>query len=166
MAKQVLLLQDVLDLGRKGDVCTVKEGYAYNYLLPQRFAMLASKHALRQQERLQEERRKLAAKDLKEAESIKECLKDELFAFAVKVDHEGHMYGSVSASNIIEHIKAQTGIELDKKVIQMQHPIKQTGAYTLSLRLKEGVTSEVHVRVMSEEQAAEHEAAERDEESN
>src|SRR5438445_11042849 len=97
MAKQLLLLEDVEHLGRKGDVVNAKEGYAYNFLIPKGFALVASESALRRKTKLQEERRKIAETDRKESEELAVRLNGEALTFIVKVDHEGHMYGSVSA---------------------------------------------------------------------
>src|SRR5689334_17894347 len=97
MANKLLLMKDVEELGRSGDVVSVKPGYARNYLLPQGFAVLADKKALKMQARLQEERRKKAVEDKKEAEELAQAIDGVTLTTIVKVDHEGHMYGSVSA---------------------------------------------------------------------
>jgi large subunit ribosomal protein L9 len=150
MAKKVLLLQDVESLGRKGDVASAKEGYVYNFLLPQQLAVLATPDALRQQTKLQEERKKIAAQDRKDSEELAARLNGETLAFTVKVDQEGHMYGSVSALDIASLIKMQTGIDLDKRYVQLKHPLKETGTYPITLKLKEDITCGVHVKVIPE----------------
>jgi len=155
MAKKILLLQDVDNLGRKGEIASAKEGYVYNFLLPQGLAVLATPHALRQQTRLLEERRKIAAQDKKEAEELAARLNGETLGFNVKVDNEGHMYGSVSSLNIVELVKMQTGIDLDKRYVQLKHPIKETGVSSVTLRLKEDVTCQINVKVIPEHVAEE-----------
>ena len=154
MATQLLLLEDVPNLGRKGEAVTVREGYARNFLIPQGFALIATAATLRRQAKLKEERRKVAEQDLKESQEMAARLNGETLAFSVKVDHEGHMYGSVSAIDIIELIKMQVGIELDKRLVQLKHPIKETGAFDVTLRLKENVVAIVHVKVIPEEHVA------------
>jgi large subunit ribosomal protein L9 len=153
MAKKILLLQDVSSLGRKGDVASAKEGYVYNFLLPRGLAVIATSETLRQQAKLQEERKKVADQDRKEAEELAARLNGETLAFTVKVDNEGHMYGSVSALDICSLVKMQTGIELEKHFVQLKHPIKETGVRPITLRLKEGVTCEIHVKVIPEQEA-------------
>ncbi len=153
MQTKLLLLEDVDNLGRKGEVVAAKRGYAYNFLIPKGFALPASEDALRRQKKLQEERRLIADKDRKVAEEMSKKLDGETLSFAVKVDHDGHMYGSVSSHDIVDMVKLQTGLELDKRFVQLKHPIKQTGVYEVALRLKEGITCLIHVKVMPEEAA-------------
>lgn len=148
--QQLLLLEDVEDLGRKGDVVKVKAGYARNYLLPKQFGVHASKNALRMRERLQEERRRQAAEDRKAAEEQAKKLEGTVLSIEVKVDPEGHMYGSVSVSDICHLIGEEKKIEVDKKSVLLPHPIKTTGIHEILLRLKEGVETTVTLKVIPE----------------
>lgn len=150
MATKVLLIEDVEELGRKGDIYQVREGYAYNYLLPKQFAIIADKAALRKQARLQEERRIKAEHDRKDSEAMASKLQGETIEVTVKVDHEGHMYGSVSALDIVHLIKLKTGIDLEKKMIQLKHPLKEVGVFPISIRLKEGVLAEITLKILAE----------------
>jgi large subunit ribosomal protein L9 len=151
MATKLLLIEDVEALGRSGEIVNVKPGYARNYLLPQGLGVIADKKALRQQERLKEERQKKALTDQKESEEIAARLEGLTLTTVVKVDQEGHMYGSVSALEIAHLLQEQHHIELDKKSIQLKHPIKTTGVHPISIKLKEGVTASLTLKVMSEE---------------
>ena len=151
MATKLLLIEDVETLGRSGEIVSVKPGYARNYLLPQGLAMIANKQALRQQERLKEERQKRALEDKKESEGIAAQIEGITLITVVKVDHEGHMYGSVNAHEIAHMLQEQKNISLDKKNIQLKHPIKATGVHPISVKLKEGVMTSFHLKVMSEE---------------
>lgn len=150
MATRILLLEDVDNLGQKGEIVNVKPGYAFNFLIPKKRALVADANAIRRQARLQEERRALAAEDRKVSDEIVARLKDEIFTTEVKVDHDGHMYGSVSSLDIVHLIKMQTGIELEKRFVALKHPIKQTGVYDITLRLKEGVETSIHLKVLVE----------------
>ncbi|MCE5294638.1 MAG: 50S ribosomal protein L9 [Chlamydiales bacterium] len=158
MATQLLLLEDVDHLGHKGDIVSVKAGYAFNFLIPKKFALIADANAVRRQARLQEERKAKAAVDRKASEEIAERLKDAAFSIEVKVDHDGHMYGSVSSHDIVNIIKMQSGIELDKRAVPLKHAIKQTGVHELVLRLKEGVEAPIHLKVLVEGAVAHDEA--------
>jgi len=147
---QLLLLEDVDSLGRKGDVVSTKAGYAFNFLIPQGLALQASAHVLRRQKKLQEERLVLAQQEKKEADEMSSKLHGETFGFTVKVDHEGHMYGSVSTHDIADLIKMQTGVDVEKRFIVLKHAIKQTGVFDIQLRFKEGVAAQIHIKVMPE----------------
>ncbi|MBS4168340.1 50S ribosomal protein L9 [Parachlamydia sp. AcF125] len=166
MAHKLLLIEDVENLGRSGDLVSVKPGYARNFLLPQGVAVLADKRALRMRARLQEEREKKAAIDKSESEKIAAQLAGVTLTSIVKVDHEGHMYGSVSITDIVHLLSAEHQIELEKRSVGLKHPIKALGVYTLPVKLKEGVTGSFTLKVISEEasqQAAEADNAEKSE---
>lgn len=139
MATKLLLIEDVDDLGRSGDIVSVKEGYARNFLLPKKFGIFADKNALRRQAELQEARRKKAVADKAESDELAKALEVLVLSAEVKVDPEGHMYGSVTHQDILKLLHEQHGIELEKKFIVQKQPIKQTGTHRIELKLKEGV---------------------------
>lgn len=151
MATQLLLTEDVESLGRQGEVVAVREGYARNFLLPQGLAVVASAGTLRMQQKLKEERAKKAIIDKQEAEETASRLLGLTLTVVVKVDHEGHMYGSVSAAEITHLLQEHHHIALEKKAIQLKHPIKTTGVHDIHVRLKEGVETIIHLKVISEE---------------
>lgn len=140
MQNQLLLLEDVEGLGRCGEIVTVRPGYARNYLVPQAKALVANKKALRMQEKLIIKRQEQAKADLAEAEALIARLSELSFAVEVKVDPEGHLYGSVTVFDILE-LLAKQGVVLEKKNIVLPHPIKQVGEHSIPLKLKEGVVS-------------------------
>ncbi len=148
---KVLLIEDVDNLGRKGDLADVRPGYAYNFLIPQGFALVADKSALRRQARLQEETRVRIEQEKKEAEEMANRLSGEVIEVEVKVDHEGHMYGSVTVLDIINLLKLKTGIELEKKMVQVKQPIKEVGVFTIPIRMKEGVEAEIQLKIIQEQ---------------
>lgn len=139
MKQQYLLIADVEDIGRSGEVITAKAGYARNFLLPQQKAVLASDHTLRMQKRLQEERSKQADVDRKEAETLAAKLNGLTLKITVKVDPEGNMYGSVGPTDIIE-LFTKEGYTMDRRNIGINKPIKVIGKHPMTLKLKEGVT--------------------------
>lgn len=151
MATKLLLVEDVEDLGRVGDVVNVKPGYARNFLLPRGLAVVANKNALRMQQRLQEERRQKAAQDRKEAEQQAGVIEGVTLTSVVKVDHEGHMYGSVNAADIVGLLQDQASLQVEKRSIQLKQPIKETGVHTINVKLKEGVTAAFTLKIISEE---------------
>ena len=150
MAAKLLLIEDVEDLGRSGEVVTVKPGYARNYLIPRQYAVVANAGTLRIQAKLQAERQQRAIVEKQEAESTANALEGVMLKTIVKTDHDGHMYGSVSAHDIVELLKNGANIELEKRSIVLKHPIKEIGVHTISAKLKEGVTASFTLKVIAE----------------
>ena len=149
MRNQLLLLEDVEDLGRSGDVVSVKPGYSRNFLVPQKKAVVADKFTLRMQARLQEERSKQAQVDRAESEGLSKKLEGMVLGVEVKVDPDGHMYGSVSAVDIVNLFDVE-GIKLEKRNVVLLHPIKSLGVHLIQLKLKEGIPAEVTLHVIPE----------------
>lgn len=151
MANKILLLEDVDSLGRSGDIVKVKPGYARNFLLPQGLAMVANKQALMMQEKLQEERKKKAVVEKRESEALAARIEGVTLVKVVKVDHEGHMYGSVTTLDIVHLLNDHLKLELERRNIQLKHPIKATGVHTITVKLKEDVQATFNLKVVSEE---------------
>ena len=150
MKQQYLLIADVEDVGRSGEVISVKNGFARNFLLPQGKAVRASEHTLRMQARLQEERAKQAAVDRKDAEALAEKLGGMTLQITVKVDPEGNMYGSVGYADILE-LFAKEGIKLDRRNICLNKPLKEVGVLPMTLKLKEGVVCQYTLHILGEQ---------------
>lgn len=149
MKQQLLLLHDVESLGKKGEIVSAKPGYVRNYLLPKGFAVVASPNTLRKQERLRAERAKQAVIDRKESEELSIQIEGSLLEIRVKVDPEGHMYGSVSAADIA-HLFQEKGLPVEKKAVLVPKPIKETGMHKIPLKLKEGVTATCQLTIIPE----------------
>lgn len=151
MSNKLLLVKDVEHLGRSGDIVNVKPGYARNFLIPRGMALTATRGTVRMQERLQEERRLKALEEKKEAEAIAQALEGLQIEKIVKVDPEGHMYGSVTTAEIVELIKEKhPAIAIDKKVVILKHPIKSLGVHAIELKLKEDVKAAISLKVRAE----------------
>jgi len=150
MQNQLMLLEDVDNLGRSGDIVTVKPGYARNFLVPQAKAVFADKRALNMRAKLIEERAKLAVVERAEAEALVETIGKIDFSIEVKVDPEGKLYGSVTAADILKFFEKEN-IILEKKNIVLVHPIKQVGVYKIDLKLKEGVTTSINLKISGDQ---------------
>lgn len=148
---QLLLVQDVDNLGRSGDVVNVKPGYSRNCLLPQKKGVVADPFTLRMRSRLQEERVKRAVVDKTEADALAAAIQGMELTMQVKVDPDGNLYGSVSIQDIL-HLFAQQGIALEKRNLLLPKPIKELGSVKLQLRLKEGVSATCTLHVCGEGQ--------------
>lgn len=149
MKQQLLLLQDVEALGQKGDVVSAKPGYVRNYLLPQGFAVVASANTLRKRERLRQERAQQAIVDRREADELAKQVESLIIETRVKVDPEGHMYGSVSALDVAQ-LYQQNGLPVEKRYVQLPRPIKATGVHKIPLKLKEDVTATCTLHIIPE----------------
>lgn len=150
MATKLLLVEDVENLGRSGDIVSVKPGYARNRLVPMKVAVFADKKSIRMQARLQEERQKKAIEDKKDAELLAERIEGKTVTTVVKVDHDGHMYGSVTVNDIVHLLEDQHSVKLEKRNILLAHPIKKTGISEIPLRLVEGITAKFYLKVLVE----------------
>lgn len=150
MKQQLLLLEDVDALGKKGEIVSAKPGYVRNFLLPQRLAIVASPNTLRKQERLRSERAKQAIIDLKESEDLAKQIESITLEIKVKVDPEGHMYGSVSAADIAQ-LFVERGLPVERRNITgLTRPLKTTGLHNLVLKLKEGITAKCALTIIPE----------------
>lgn len=149
MKQQLLLLQDVEALGKKGEIVSAKPGYVRNFLLPKGMAVIASANTLRKQMRLKEEREKQAIIDRKESEELAAQIQSITLETRVKVDPEGHMYGSVSAADIAQLLQDK-GLPIEKKSVLVTKPIKETGVHKISLKLKEGITVVCQLSIIPE----------------
>ena len=131
---RVILTADVDDLGHKGDVVDVADGYARNYLVPRNYAVKATDGALRQAEamRLAREEALRAARD--EAETFAQSLTGTRVVVAANAGDEGKLFGSISEADIATAITKFTGIEVDRKLIDLDHPIKEIGLHEVALR--------------------------------
>lgn len=158
MKYQILLLEDVINHGRKGDIVEVLPGFARNFLLPQGKALLATKSTLKQRERLQKERSEQAIEDKKNSEHLAAQIRGLTFETIVKVDPDGHMYGSVTSTDIVE-ILEKYGYKVDKKSVLLHHPIRQIGNYQINLRLPENVELSVGLTVKPDREIKKHEKA-------
>ena len=149
MGNQLLLLQDVDDLGRSGDVVSVKPGYARNFLIPQKKAVVADTFTLRLQVKLKDERAKRAEVDRSEAETMAKNIEGLVLSIEVKVDPDGHMYGSVAALDIVRLLDNE-GYKIERKNVVLTHPIKTLGVHPIHLKLKEGIPAQVTLNIVAE----------------
>lgn len=146
---RIVLREDVDNLGRRGEIVKVADGYARNYLLPNRKALPATGGNLKVIER--EKRRYVVqqAKDKQAAEALSSRLASLSCTIVRKVGESETLYGSVTSADIGEFL-AREGIEIDKRRIQLDEPIKSLGIYTIPIRLHPEVTADLKVWVVKE----------------
>jgi large subunit ribosomal protein L9 len=147
--KQVLLREDIDNLGARGEIVRVKAGYARNYLLPRKLAVEATANNVRQ---IQGERAALVKREAKERSGA-ELQADQLgkltLKFERKVGEAGVLYGSVTSMDIAHELKEQ-GYEVDRRKIVLREPIKRFGKYSVPVRLHREVTVDLPISVLGE----------------
>ena len=131
---KVILIKPVESLGDKGDVVEVSDGYARNYLVPRKFAVKASAGALKQAESMRVSRIETARKSLEDARSLGDSLAGTRVVVAARAGDAGNLFGSIGAADIAEAIIKFTGVEIDKKIIQIDEPIKEIGLHEVALK--------------------------------
>lgn len=131
---KVILTKPVEDLGDKGDVVDVADGYARNYLVPKKFAVKASDGALRQAESMRLARIDAERKSLEEARALGDTLAGVRVVVAARAGDAGNLFGSIGASDVAEAIVKFTGVEIDKRIIQIEEPIKEIGLHKIALK--------------------------------
>ncbi|WP_322494963.1 50S ribosomal protein L9 [Chloroflexus sp.] len=147
---KVLLVQDVEHLGKAGEIKDVSGGFGRNYLLPKGFAVLATKSQIKQaEERLAAQRRKAEAAR-KDAEALAAKLAELTLTFVVKVGEQERLYGSVTNADIAAKLHEVAGIEIDRRKIALEDPIKRTGEYEVPVELASGVSATLKVVVVGE----------------
>ena len=146
---EVILREHVDKLGRRGDVVKVADGYARNYLLPRRLALVATEGNKQQIER---ERTKLEAKEAEErkgAEALAERMANLEVTIARKVGETEALYGSVTSADIATAL-AEKGFEIERRRLQLPEPLKQIGDFDVPVRLHRDLTVTVKVKVVPE----------------
>ena len=145
----VLLREDVDNLGGRGEIVRVKAGYARNYLLPQGIAMLATKGNVRQIELERASLLKKAAQDKSTAEAQAEQMSSIALRFERKSGDTGQLFGSVTTMDIAQALQDK-GYEIDRRRVILKDTIKETGEYTVQVRLHREVVLDVPVTVVAE----------------
>lgn len=148
---QAILLQDVENLGEKGDVVDVAPGYLRNYLAPRQLASTANPKSIEQAKRLMEEAEQAAIDRAERAGDIAALLGKTVLTIEEQAGPEGRLFGSVTAKEIVEAIKDARGVRLDRKDIHIAEPIREVGTYTITVDVHDGVTAEVKTIVTAAE---------------
>ena len=131
---RVILTKPVEDLGEKGDVVDVADGYARNYLVPKRLAVKASDGALRQAEAMRVAREEADRRSLDEAQQLADSLAGTRVVVAARAGDSGNLFGSIGENDIAEAIVKFTGIDIDRKIVDLREPIKEIGLHEVTLR--------------------------------
>lgn len=146
---KVILLEDVKNVGKKGDVIDAKDGYVRNFLIPKKLAVEANKLNMQELERIEKHNALTKQNEINNAESIADKLKDVNIIIKVKAGEAGKLFGSVTNKEIATSIFEQTGIEIDRKKIVLDEPLKNIGTSKVKIKLHQKVDLEVDVTLES-----------------
>ena len=146
---KVILIDEIRGLGGRGDVVQVKDGYARNFLLPKKLAreatagnLKAIEHERKKWALLTQQEKEAAAKNAEQVKGMKITIRK-------KIGEQGHLFGSVTTSEIADALQAK-GIDVDKRRIELAHPIKDAGTHEVDVRLHREVTAKIQVEVVTE----------------
>jgi len=144
---KLILLEDVKSVGKKGQIVNVSDGYARNMLLPKKVAVEATPGNLKSLEKKKENEARLAAEQLAEAQAFAADIEKKSVTVAIKVGASGKTFGSISTKEIADAAKAQLGLELDKKKMVLDNPIRELGESEVLVRVHPKVTAKLKVIV-------------------
>jgi large subunit ribosomal protein L9 len=149
---EVILKEDVANLGHRGDVVKVADGYGRNFLLPRKLALqatLANKAVI---ETMKTSAARRSASEKVQAEQLQTQLEPLVLSFTRKSGEAGHLFGSVTSADIAGDLAAK-GFEVDRRKIQLDEPLKSVGEFTVGIRLHREVTAHIQVKVLAEASA-------------
>lgn len=143
---KVILLEAVHGLGEAGELVNAKTGYARNYLIPNGLALEGTPKNIKEWEKRVEEKKEMDTQIRAEAMELKEKLEQTKVELTVKTGEGGRLFGSVTAQDIADALKAQ-GVIVDRKRIELKNPIKETGSLTVPVRVYPEITADLSVNV-------------------
>lgn len=146
---KVILLKDVENLGKEGEVVSVADGYGRNYLIPREFAVEATKTSMRLLERRKAKEAQKEERELAKAEELKEKIENTEITMTVKAGEKGRLFGSVTSKDINQAL-TNKGIDIDRRKMQMDEPIREIGEKIVPIKLHTDVVADLKVKVVSE----------------
>jgi large subunit ribosomal protein L9 len=149
---KILLTQDVDNVGDAGEIVTVADGYARNFLMPRGMAVLATEGAVHKAKLRQKAQAKRQRQAEEEAASLAEILWQVKLTLKAKAGEKDRLYGSITSSDIVEALERQTGHAFDKRKVQLEGNIHELGEYRIPIKLMTDVLPEITVVVEREEE--------------
>jgi large subunit ribosomal protein L9 len=144
---QLMLIQSVDHLGKQGDIVEVRPGYAFNYLLPEGLATIATDHHKRMVDKHRSRLLEIEKARLAELHQLAESLARQSITIEANANEEGHLYGSVGATDIAASLK-QAGFHITADQVRLEGPLKELGLYTVKVHLHQEVNAELKVWVV------------------
>lgn len=147
---KVILVRDVPNLGRAGQVVDVADGYGRNYLIPRGLAVPASEARLRELEERRAAERRRAERELADARRVAERIDGQAVTVRARAGAQGRLFGSVTAQHVADALERQFGVQVDRRRIALDEPIRHVGTYEVPVRLHAQVMARVRVEVVPE----------------
>ena len=147
---RVVLRDDVENVGRKGDLIEVADGFARNYLVPRGLAMKATRGVVQQAEAMRRNREVRETRDRESAQGVADQLAGRRIEVRARAGEGGRLFGSVTTADIVDAVRAQPGVEVDRRNAQLAEPLKELGAAEVPVKLHADVEVTLSIDVVSE----------------
>lgn len=147
---QVLLIKDVKGLGKRGEIKEVKDGYGKNFLVGKGFALQATNEVIKKHEASEKRKAQEEADEIEKLKEIEKTLGTLKLVIKRKLGANGSLFGAVTKDEIATELQTQHEIEIDKKTIEIDNPIKNTGIFHLNVKLGHGIHAELVVEIIGE----------------
>ncbi|CAM2874280.1 50S ribosomal protein L9 [Helicobacter burdigaliensis] len=144
---KVLLLQDVKGLGKKGEVCEVKDGYGKNFLIAKGMADFATNEVINKYKAAKKKAEEMAAEEKSLMELTAKKISEITLKIQQKVGANGSLYGAITKEEIAQHLANEYRLEIDKKTIELKNPIKSTGIYEVEVKLGHGINAKLRIDI-------------------
>lgn len=144
---EVILLEDVKSLGKKGELVKVSDGYARNFILPKKLGLEATPKNLNDLKLQKAAEAKRAQELLEEAQALAASIAQKSITLKIKTGEGGRTFGSVSTKEIAQALKDQLSLDIDKKKLVLAEPLRNLGTFTVPVKLHPKVTAELKVRI-------------------
>ena len=145
---KVILLEDVKSLGKKGELVEINEGYARNFILKKKLGLEATARNMNDLKLKKANEEKVAREQLEAAKVFAEELKEKVVTVSIKTGEGGRVFGSISTKEIASAAKAQLNLDIDKKKLNLQEPIRMVGTVIVPYKVHPKVTAELKVKVV------------------
>lgn len=149
MSTRVVLRADLPQVGKKGDIVEVADGYARNYLIPRGLAFAATPGVVAQAAAMRRSRDLKDANDRSAAEEVARHLAPKIVTVTARAGKDGRLFGSVTSADVVEAVAKQTGVTLDRRKIQLHDPIKSLGTHSVPVKLHSDVEFFVNIEVVA-----------------